>query len=78
MRNGKCIKAKVDKDGEGWDSQAFNAGMARMPPKRYSGSLKSYFQHAMTGRMREEATTARNLQEGRAMATQGTVREAKV
>ena len=52
--------------------------MARMPPKRYSCSLKSYFQHAMTGRMSEEAITARNLQEGSAMATQGTVREANV
>ena len=70
------IKDKVVKAG--WDSQAFNDDMARIPPKRYSGSLKSYFQHAMTGRMSEEAMTAKNLQDGSAMATQGTVKEAKV
>ena len=32
----------------------------------------------MTGRMSEEAMTAKNLQDGSAMATQGTVKEAKV
>jgi len=32
----------------------------------------------MTGRMSVDAITARNFQDGRAMATQGTVREAKV
>ena len=40
--------------------------------------MKSYFQHAMTGRMSVEAITDRILQEGSAMATQGTVKEAKV
>jgi len=70
---------RMESDCEtGWDSQAVNDHVSRMPPKRYSCSQKSYFQHAMTGRMSVEAIRARILQEGNAMATQGTVREAKV
>jgi len=42
------------------------------------GDSGMIFQHAMTGRMSDEAMTARNLQDGRAMATQGTVKEANV
>ena len=73
------LVVRMESDCEtGWDSQAVNDHVSRMPPKRYSCSQKSYFQHAMTGRMSVEAIRARILQEGNAMATQGTVREAKV